>query len=229
MPRMNPFKFHIIPNPRGGFTARPVLGTPVDEAALTAAIAAQAGVTPQQADAVVRALADQLLAQAAAGHWSLSLYDSFGIRPKAGGSQPLPDDFQTVDQLQLGTAIHFTAARIAKWRRTLRMESQGSKGRLSPIIATTLSEPEGLQDRYNPGTLIRLVGHRLRFNPQDPEQGVTFIRSDETEVRATVYGGIRPKAVNVLVPADLSGPLRIRIAAHINGSVRSYTYTTPIT
>lgn len=226
---MNPFKFHIIPNPRGGFTARPVLGTPVDETALTAAIAAQAGVTPEQADAVVRALGDQLLAQTAAGHWSRSLYGTFGIRPSAGGSQPGPQDFQTADELKLGAALHFTAARIANWRRTLRLESQGSKGLLSPIIATILSEPDLHQDRYTPGTLIRLVGRHLRFDPQDPAQGVTFIRSDESEVRGTVYGTIRPKAASVLVPEGLSGPLRVRIAAHINGSVRSYVYTTPIT
>lgn len=42
------------------------------------------------------------------------------------------------------------------------------------------------------------------------------------EVRATVYGTQDPGAISILVPAALAGPLQVRVAALINGSVRSY-------
>ena len=74
-----------------------------------------------------------------------------------------------------------------------------------------------------------LNGDNLRFDRADVTQGVFFRAGSAAEVRATVYGTVTPTSLSVLVPATLSGPLTVRVAAYINGSVRSFTYMTPIT
>ncbi len=66
-----------------------------------------------------------------------------------------------------------------------------------------------LGQNNGPGSMIELSGHRL--------------------VRATVYGTITPSSLSVLVPDTLSGPLYVRVANKINGSVRSFTFMDAIT
>ena len=44
-----------------------------------------------------------------------------------------------------------------------------------------------------------------------------------------MYGTITPTSPSVLVPATLSGPLYVRVANKLNGSVRSFTYMNAIT
>ena len=96
------------------------------------------------------------------------------------------------------------------------------------MIDTIISLDNNAEDHYVAVTNIRLYGHDLRFDKADLTQGVFFIKADGTEVRATVYGPINPSDVTVLVPAALTGPLQVRIAAYINGSVRTYLYTRTI-
>lgn len=62
-----------------------------------------------------------------------------------------------------------------------------------------------------------------------PRQGVFFRSGSDPEVRASVYGTITPTSLSVLVPATLSGPLNVRVANKINGSVRSFTFMDAIT
>ena len=62
-----------------------------------------------------------------------------------------------------------------------------------------------------------------------PRQGGFFRSGSDPEVRATVYGTITPSSLSVLVPATLSGPLNVRVANKINGSVRSFTFMDAIT
>lgn len=117
---------------------------------------------------------------------------------------------------------------MATWRASLSLESMGQVGPATPVIATVVSEENGGENQYTPGTLIRLRGERLRFDKADTSQGIFFTATGQPEVRATVYGPIEPGEAVVLVPATLSGPLTVRIAAFVTSSVRSYTYTSPI-
>jgi hypothetical protein len=78
-------------------------------------------------------------------------------------------------------------------------------------------------------TMIAPSGHRLDLDKSDVTQGVFFRSGNNPEVRASVYGTITPSSLSVLVPATLSGPLNVRVANKINGSVRSFTFMDAIT
>ncbi len=225
---MSTFKYNVAPKSGGGFTTRVLLGNQIVEADLTAAIATAAGVTAPQADAVIRGLFSRLLTASAGCDWSSSLYDPITVRPTSGGSATAPDQFHNADDIAANVQITFKAEQIRAWRTSLSLERVGEVGTLTPVIDTILSEENGAVDHYVPGTLIRLRGDHLKFNKSDTAQGVFFQPATGAEVRATVYGIIDPSQTTVLVPGTLSGPLGVRIAAVISGTVRSFTYTHPI-
>jgi hypothetical protein len=222
---MNTFQYNIVSNPKGGFSSRIVLGDQIVEADLTAQIATAAGVTPAQADTVIKTLLSKLLDAASGCSWSPGLYGGITVRPTTGGSETAPDMFHNADDINANVQIAFTAERIRTWRSALDLESQGQVGFVIPCIDTILCEENGATDHYMPGTLIRLRGDNLKFKKTDLTQGVFFTPASGPEVRATVYGILDPSEATVLVPATLSGPLTVRIATFINGSVRSCTYT----
>ena len=225
---MSTYIYNVAPKTGGGFTTRVVLGSQIVEADLTAAIATAAGVTAPQADAVIRGLLTRLLTAAADCNWSSGLYDTISVRPTSGGSETAPDDFHTPDDLAANVQLTFSAEQIRTWRTSLSLERVGEVGTLTPVIDTILSEENGAVDHYVAGTLIRLRGDHLKFKKTDTAQGVFFQPATGAEVRATIYGIIDPSQVTVLVPGTLSGPLDVRIAAGIGSSLRSFTYTHPI-
>ena len=225
VPPMSTFKYTINPKSGGGFRAQAVLGDQIDEAAFTAMIATAASVTPAQAEAVIKAFLAKLRECAAGCAWSRSLYGEISVRPTCGGSETAPDAFQNAAEINADISLSFLSSVIDTWQTTLVLESKGTKGNVTTVIDTILSAENDAENHYVAGTMIRLVGHDLRFDKTVNTQGVFFIKADNTEVRATSYGSIAPSEVIVLVPAALSGALRVRIAAEINGGLRSYTYT----
>lgn len=225
---MPTFQYNIAINPRGGFTSRPVLRKPVSDEALLDGISAQTGLPPEQVAQVINATLDAILKSAAQSDYSTGFLGRLRFRPNCGGSQSQHDDFHTAEDIQAGVALTLDAGSIAKWRRTLRLESLGLVGRITPEVTSVICQEDAQADAYQPGTLVELKGHNLRFDRDDPAQGVFFTPAGGAEVRASVYGPLLPGAVCALVPAGLTGPLKVRIAAYIKGSVRTFTYTTPL-
>jgi Domain of unknown function (DUF4469) with IG-like fold len=226
---MSAFNYHVAPNPRGGFTTRPVYAEAISEDAFFDLVAARCGKPPEDCASVFDAIVDTLVDCAGSGAHTTGLRGRLRFRPASGGSQPGPDDFNTVDEINADVAISLTAEKRELWRSTLSLQSHGSVGKVTPIVATTLSQQTGEQDKYQPGTLIELVGRNLRMDRSDPAQGVFFTSGTGPEIRTTVYGPASPTSIIALVPEGLSGPLRLRVAVHLYGSVRSFSYMTPIT
>ncbi len=222
---MSTFQYNTAPNPKGGYTTRAVLGVPIIEADLTATIATAAGITPAQTETVIKTLFAQLLAAAAGSGWSPGLYGSFSLRPTSGGSEASPDLFHTPDDINAYVNIAFSADKIRDWKSGLSIQSMGDTGLVTPIIDTILDITTGTTDHYTPANMIQLRGSDLKFKASDLTQGTFFRSGNAAEVRATLYGQNDPGLISVAVPAALSGPLTVRHAAFINGSVRSFTYT----
>jgi hypothetical protein len=118
---------------------------------------------------------------------------------------------------------------IEDWQAGLTLESQGEVGKVTPLIDSVIRQSDQAVDQYTAGGMIQLRGDHLNFAAADTTQGVFFKAGSAAEVRATDYAAQQPQSVIVLVPAGLTGPLTLRVASHINGSVRSYTYTNPLT
>lgn len=83
---MSTFKYHVAPKSQGGFTTRAALADAADTTALLAAIAADAGASPEIAEAVIRAAFGKFLARAAGCEWSPNFLDLVTFRPTSGGS-----------------------------------------------------------------------------------------------------------------------------------------------
>lgn len=225
---MPTFNYYTGPNPQGGFRTWVELGPQVSDDTLLGLIAAQAGTTPEISRAVCLALFSQVRACTAGCSWSDGFLGEFAFRPTSGGSQPAPENFQNAGEMNADISLTFTPEKRAEWRSGLTIHSTGHRGLVTPQISTIICMEDGAENHYVAGTMLRIVGSDLRFAKTDVQQGVFFIKADNSEVRATVYGSIDPGEVQVLVPATLSGTLRVRIAASLNGSLRTFTYTTPI-
>lgn len=227
---MSTFQYHVAPNPKGGFTTRPVLGEPVtDEMFFTLAAAKSGGLTPDQVKSGLTAVLDTLLECSSGCAFSNGLLGRLRFRPTSGGSMPGPADFNNPDEMNCDVALSITAETRDAWRATLTLESQGEVGKLSPVIDSILSQENGAPGKYAPGTMIELSGDRLDIDKSDPQQGVFLRSGSNPEVRASVYGTITPTSLSVLVPGTSSGPLHVRVANKINGSIRSFTYMDAIT
>ncbi len=55
-----------------------------------------------------------------------------------------------------------------------------------------------------PGGMGQVEGHRLRFDPADPEQGIFFIAEDGTETRVEVVGLNQDGRLMFLIPSTLT-------------------------
>jgi hypothetical protein len=233
-PNLNPstmptFKYNVAPNSNGGFTTRPVLGEPATSDFILAQIAAKSGATPEACTAVLNATRDTILECAQGCAYATSVLGWLRFRPTSGGSQPAPDAFDNPDEINASVALSFTADTITGWRSTLTLESQGEIGKTTPYVASIESMENGQEDHYTAGTMIGINGNNLRFNKADLTQGVFIRTGNNPEVRLAVYGPITPTSITALIPTGTAGAQTVRVAAYINGSVRSFTYQTPIT
>ena len=70
-----------------------------------------------------------------------------------------------------------------------------------------------------PGGMGQIIGHRLKFDPDDTAQGIFFIAEDGTETRVSVVGRNKPGELMFLVPDGLaSGEYRLEVRAVSRGS-----------
>lgn len=222
------FHYCPIPNARGGFTTRAVLGAQITEAELNTAVSTATGLPQDQCAAVFSAYLRALLSAAGGSRWSSGLYGLVRFNPIAGGSRANVDDLRTAEAIGASVGLSFTAEAVRAWRQELRLASQGLRGLVTPIIASIISCQTGQPDEYVPGSLITVRGQHLKLDRNDSTQGIFLLLEDGTEVRCPNYGHVTRLQMTALVPEEVSGPVRVRIAVLINGSVRSVTHPTPL-
>jgi hypothetical protein len=71
-----------------------------------------------------------------------------------------------------------------------------------PVLVEYLDLASGTANQVlTPDEGAHLTGQRLRFDPDDPEQGVFFVAADNTRTRAERYLDVRPSKVILLAPA----------------------------
>lgn len=226
---MSTFKFSPAPKSGGGYSTRAVFGAILQESTLTEAAAAAAGITAEKVEIVIKSILNGILTAGADSGYSMGLYGLIRFRPTSGGSNDDPTAFNTAEEINADLALSFTKDAIAIWRAGLTLENQGTVGKITPIITTVMNFRNGADNEYTAGDMIEVVGDNLRFDPDDATQGVFITPASGPEVRISVYGRNDPAMITALIPAGTTGPLTVRIAAFINGSVRSFTYTDPIT
>lgn len=227
---MSTFRYNTGPMANGKFTTRAVVGAVINQATLDTNVAALTGVPVDKCPLVFIAYLRQFLTCAQTGGWADEAYEVLRMKPTAGGSQVGPDDFHTPDDINAGVSLSYTSAAIAAFRSTLTLERHEDMGFLTPVIDNIMCTDTDMLDHYVIGGGIRLEGSNLKFSKANVLEGIFAKPAAGAEVRLTTYLSITDTEILAVVPAALSGPLTIRAAAAVNGAtVRSFTYSTPIT
>jgi len=82
-----------------------------------------------------------------------------------------------------------------------------------------------------PGGMGQVVGHRLKFDAEDPAQGIFFVAADGSETQATVVGRNKPAELMFLIPDGLlAGDYTLEVRAGFGeDDVRSGALDEPLT
>ena len=108
-------------------------------------------------------------------------------------------------------------------RRKARVERRFRAGpRPNPLTYVDLDSGER-NSTLTPGSIGRVVGSRLRFDPNDPRQGIFFVAEDRRAVPAGTVAMNRPKQLIFLVPPLPPGSytLEVRATADDSNEVRA--------
>lgn len=84
--------------------------------------------------------------------------------------------------------------------KTVRVEYFNKTGP-NPTAARSVQTPEPYQAK--PKDLLHISGVRLKFDANDPNQGVFFVDEEGREQRSNLYGPISPSSVMAEVPHDI--------------------------
>jgi hypothetical protein len=72
------------------------------------------------------------------------------------------------------------------------------------------------------GGLGQISGHRLKFDPEDANQGIFFIDSQGQETKVTVVGENKPARLMFMIPPNLStGDATLSVRTAIGQDIRS--------
>jgi len=123
-----------------------------------------------------------------------------------------------------------------RYRKTIRERAQTSKREArkpAPNLVVYVDINSGERDSLlTPGGMGQIIGHRLKFDPADPVQGIFFMAQDGSETRVTTVGKNMPGELMFLIPSDLTaGDYTLQVRATIYGSqdVRSGTLNATLT
>jgi hypothetical protein len=55
-----------------------------------------------------------------------------------------------------------------------------------------------------PAGMGQILGHRLKFDPAVDEDGIYFVKDDNTEIKVSVVGQNKPSVLMFMIPSDLT-------------------------
>lgn len=226
---MSNFLYNTRQKSTGGFTTSVVLHEPVPDSTLLGLIATRASTTPEITEAVLRGFVAEILACGGGCLYARKFLGLLALQPTSGGSATSPDGFHNAQDINAGYSISILKEVIDTWQGTLTLEHMGEVGKVTPIIDSMINQATGALNIYTVGNLMQVRGDHLKFDRSDPLQGIFLTDAAGVEVHCTVYADIEPQSFTFLVPAGTAGAQTVRMASFINGSLRSYTYSAPIT
>jgi hypothetical protein len=91
----------------------------------------------------------------------------------------------------------------------------------APIVGSFYNVATAGFEGYTPGSIVRLTGANLKFDPARSDEGV-FLRGEADETRLMIYSAIGRRQVDGLVPATVSGARRVIVRTRYtpNGDLR---------
>jgi hypothetical protein len=138
----------------------------------------------------------------------------FNLSPSVKGVFSGPD--QSFNPASHSVKINITAG--------ARLREVGPKVTVERIKgASPQPDPEYLDDLgsgtrndlITSGNIAQLRGSRLKFDPEDPAQGVFLIAADASETRMTTVARNKPGQIDFLVPTLAAGDYKLEVRAII--------------
>jgi len=90
---------------------------------------------------------------------------------------------------------------IEERAQLVKQEAQKPKPNLLAYIDLNTSARNSV---LTPGGMGQIVGHRLKFDPADADQGIFFIAADSTETQVAIVGRNKPAGLMFMVPDTLT-------------------------
>jgi hypothetical protein len=122
-----------------------------------------------------------------------------------------------------------------RFRRAIRERGRASKQEPilpKPSLLSFTDLNSGSRNSVlTPGGMGQLVGHRLKFDPEDPAQGIFFRAAAGGETRVAVVGQNVPTGLIFMIPADLdAGDYTLEVRAVFGGDdLRAGALDSPLT
>ena len=111
-------------------------------------------------------------------------------------------------------------------RRAIRERAQVIKQEATrptpnPLEFTDMNSGER-NSLLTPGGIGQVVGHRLKFDPTDANQGIFLIAEDGSVTQVTVVARNMPSELTFLIPANLAaGDYTLEVRADFSGDLRT--------
>jgi hypothetical protein len=122
-----------------------------------------------------------------------------------------------------------------RFRKAIRERSQPAKQEATRPKPSLLEFTDLNSDVRNsvltPGGMGQVVGHRLKFDAEDPAQGIFFVAADDSETEVTVVGRNMPGELMFLIPEGLTaGDYTLEVRAGFGeDDIRSGALDVPLT
>jgi len=100
--------------------------------------------------------------------------------------------------------------------RAQAVKQEAVRPRPNPLEYTDINSGER-NSVLTPGGMGQLVGHRLKFDPADPNQGAFFV-APGGELRVQVVGRNKPGELMFMVPALPAADYTLEVRATVHGS-----------
>lgn len=130
----------------------------------------------------------------------------------AGVFQGENDNF---DRNRHAIRLNFTAgSRLSKIADEIKPK-KGAVTSPTPVIEKFVNlKTKAVNETFTPGQIASISGLMLKFNEEDPTQGIFFIAPDNTEVKVTNISKNKPSELMFFVPDQLtSGTYQVEVRA----------------
>jgi hypothetical protein len=130
-----------------------------------------------------------------------------------------PDDSFTPDRHQVNPTVSAGKRLRQEFQQKAQLRKQESNipSPRPEVYLDINSDTRNLT--LTPGGMGHLIGHRLKFDAADLNQGIFFIAADGTEARVTIIGQIKPSSLMFVIPNTLAtGEYTVEVRAVLPGT-----------
>ncbi len=212
----------------GTFYARVAHGQTIYLDQMIPNIVTKTSLSPTDIRGAIAALTEEVVANLIAGNCPV-IDGLASFLTSLSGKFDTADTNLTRETAQLNVAVQADrglAAAVAAQASYIRQVAEVKV----PIINSFFDAATNSYDNYTAGSVVRLKGDHLKFDPTAADEGV-FINNGAVETRLTVYSAVGTKRIDALLPADTSGSLTVTVRTHYtdDGDLRQGVYQRPVT